>query len=312
VIYAIEQANFDIVIFLMIMLGLWLLLRSKILLLAGYAVLVLAAACKFYPAVALALVVREPVKRFAIVVGLILVCGLAYWWAFGAGTEEAIKIIPIANSYGDTFGAGNLPAGLPVLLFAKTKELNMTLQDTAQATRSVLVPVCQFAGPIVMIGFAIGRALFVGSRYADDVQGLDPAKKLFFGGGMLLITGCFFLSQNIVYREIFMLMAVPGLAALYGAASGWRRASYVVLGAALLVLLWEPTIRELIGRASRASGNIEIIHGGPVAGWLFYELVWWGAIIKFCQLLVAGVRPDALRLWAFLSEKPPPRRRVPG
>jgi hypothetical protein len=129
---------------------------------------------------------------------------------------------------------------------------------------------------------------------------------------MLVITGCFFLSQNIIYREIFLLFAVPGLASLCEASSGWRRVTYVMLSAGLLVLLWEPTIRELIGRACRATGNIQIVHGGPVAGWLFYELVWWWVVIKFCQLLVAGARSDVLRLWAFISAKPPPRRRVPG
>jgi hypothetical protein len=205
-----------------------------------------------------------------------------------------------------------LPAGLPMLLFSPTMTLDMSMRDIAVATRSVLVPVCQFAGPILLIALTIIRALFVGRRYGDDVQALDAAPKLFLGIGMLVITGCFFLSQNIIYREIFLLFAVPGLASLCEASSGWRRVTYVMLSAGLLVLLWEPTIRELIGRACRATGNIQIVHGGPVAGWLFYELVWWWVVIKFCQLLVAGARSDVLRLWAFISAKPPPRRRVPG
>jgi hypothetical protein len=274
-VYAMEQGNFDVVVFLLTILGLALLRRAP---LAGYAVFLFAAACKFYPISLLILAGRESWRRRLALAAFLTLGGVAYLLAFGHGTATALHIIPAGSPYDYVFGATDLATGLPLLLYSPHWRLSLDATDYLAASNHLAVPILAAIGPDVMIGLLLLRSLFAGPRYAPALSTLPPARQLALLAGAALIALCFFAAQNIIYRAIFLLLTQPGLWRLAAVTQGRIRAEMVLLNAAVPVLLWEATIRT----------------AAPTAGvWLFYALLWWWVVLKFCEIIVAFLRKES-------------------
>jgi hypothetical protein len=299
--YAIEQANFDTVVFIMVVAGCVLMMRQTAKGWAGYGVFLLITACKFYPAALLALLLRESGKRFFLAFSLLAAVGLLYVWCFGVSLSQAFAGVPSGPPYGGIFGARDLPFGAILLIFAPVKHLNLNVDEFAIATGSVLVPVTYYAGPVALALAMMVRAMAVAGRYRPALLGLDTARQLFLLAGILVMLFCFLAAQNIIYRAIFLLLVLPGLWEM-------RRRWLCLL---VVVLMNEPTARQVVNRLLRHSASLAWQNGADVWLWFGYELLWWYVMARLCELLAAFALPEIQRLWTALMAKPPVRRAVP-
>lgn len=223
--FGIEQGNFDLLLFALTALALYLLptrVRG-----ASYGIILLGFLLKFYPVALLPLALRES-RRFVLTLAGVSLAVAAWFYAgFHHDIATAAATIPSCMPFHATFGAVDLPAGLHA--------------PWLQAVLAVL---------------ALGAALVSWQRVPDPPLELAAAA--------LLLSFCFFAAQNVAYREVYLLLALPGL-------WGQKR-----LTALVLLLMWEAPIRDILPG-----------HGF----WLLREMLWWVLIWQFLRLGLAFVIP---------------------
>src|SRR5262249_43963558 len=128
---AVERANVDLVMFLMIVVSVWARDLGLSYRLAGYALISLAGLLKFYPMVAIILAPRE---RPAVVAMVAFAAGAALAaLAFSYHDELVVMLgnIPSSSYFTLQFSAQNLPGGLGVIAQGVTTKL--LHQDAAVA-----------------------------------------------------------------------------------------------------------------------------------------------------------------------------------
>jgi hypothetical protein len=272
-IFVLERSNLDAVIFLLAVAGVLFCLRGAWVRVMGYALFCLAAALKYYPVALLILLLRESPRRLATLMALLVVAGLSFLMYFGAGTLAALAIVPSGPPFGNCFGAIDIPLGL---------SLGMAALHGAK-----LANVGQFHMPLTMqlvyaamIISALWRATVNVGLYRPAAAVLPSARLLFLIAGAALACGCFFLAQNILYRAVFLLLALPGVCTL---AETMPRARWLAI--AIVLVMWESLFR--IGTLA-----VTLAIAGPVAGysavimvWLCRELLWWWMVTQFLALL---------------------------
>jgi hypothetical protein len=146
-----------------------------------------------------------------------------------------------------------------------------------------------------------------------------PTRQLdFLVAGAALISGCFFASQSVIYRGIFLLLALPGLAELsrqIPTASGRRL--FGSAGPAVVFVLWTPFLDECLNLAG-LSARLQYIGVSPQTAlllhypnnynnfpsstwgywlWLASELAWWWIITLLLAVLGAFVGGTELKFW---------------
>ncbi len=281
-IFALERANFDVVIFLAVTVGVLFCLRNSALRILGYLTFLLAAAIKFFPAAVLALILREPPRRILLLAGCLIFMGLAFLAYFGAGTLAAIQIIPRAGPLGNDFGAINIPLGLSLLFFPPVP---MSINAIAHYHMPKFFELAYWG----MILFAVFRAKKRTKKYNSTLQKCDAAPLVFFLAGSILIVFCFFVAQNIVYRDIFLLLVLPGVFAMERLENGFVRAELRKLIAAIVFLMWEEAFRvAIIHAAPHVFGN-PLAYGADILFWLCREFVWWWTIIQLMSFIFAYI-----------------------
>jgi hypothetical protein len=134
--------------------------------------------------------------------------------------------------------------------------------------------------------------------------------------GAALICGCFFLGQSVLYRGIYLLLALPGLAELSRQTlRPLGRGLFASAGAIIVFVLWTPFLDQClvtggltgrltyIGVARRAAPSLpgfNVYDNLPDALgyglWLAGELAWWWIITLF--LAVLGAFVARTELWA--------------
>lgn len=276
VVWAVEEANFDIVVFMLVVLGLAVLVRYSRLAAGGYLLFLLAASAKFYPAVLLALVVRE---RLAVILGVAtLVClGLMFYVLhFAHGAAAAIRIVPGGPPFSYVFGASNLPTGLVLLRYGQ----DFMGAHHAQAGR-IIAP---WTGALCLAG--AGFSALSARHYGQALAALAPARSLPLLAGGLLIAFCFCLAQNLDYRGIFLLLTLPGLWAMAMQATGPLRRRILVLHGGVVFLMWEPFCRHIFGVATSALMGAQGAIGPRLTFWLFREACWWWVVVQFGALVL--------------------------
>src|SRR6202140_652993 len=180
VIYALESSNFDVVVFLLTLSGVLLLLANRWAALTGYVVFLLAAACKFYPLVLLALAVRERFVQMLTVVMLAAAAGGLFMLHFAHGTAAAISILPGGLPFRGVFGALNIPFGLVLLPYLPVLTLEPNVpQYFAALDRPYAEIFIELATRCLTI-LAMIVAFVTAPCYADVLRDLDPRSALFF------------------------------------------------------------------------------------------------------------------------------------
>jgi hypothetical protein len=286
VIFALERANADVILFQLAMLAAWLTLGRMPWRTLGYGVALLSGMLKFYPVVVLVLAVRERLGRF-IVIGLIAVGTIGLWFLLDTHEiMQAMANIPTTLYFDEfTFGARDLPFGLA-----------QTLGWSRPAGIGLM---------IVLLAGTAGVAAGLATRddTAARIRQLTEAEATFLLMGSVLTIGCFVVAQNVLYRSIYFLFVLPGLTAL-ARVNGRHRLDgvYVVTIGAIIILMWNDTVRTLI---NGALGWFDIsARPGDVAHfyiWLVREVMWWGVVAVLAALMLrlildAQTVRDATRL----------------
>jgi Glycosyltransferase family 87 len=284
IVYALERANADVALFLLILAG-CALCRSAAPWprFGGYALFFFAGLLKFYPLLLLALILRER-RRDVVAAGAIggsVLLLLA--WRFHSELAKALANLPTPSYFADAFSAMNLPFGLSEVMYP--------------------VPDSHAIGVLL---FAILIAL-TAARIRRTLRQLDPG--IFDGRsfeadclivGALLLVGCFFAGRNIDYRGIYFVLAMPGLLSLRRAtASVDTRRFLTRIAAAVVLVTWEEFFRHML---YAAADKISVAGSGPrleLLFWLGGELLWWWLIaglaaIVFCYIQQLPFVSDAM------------------
>ena len=259
VIFAVERANIDVLIFTLVAAAILLRRFRTALPYSPYAIFLVGGLLKFYPLVLLSTSIRERPWAFVAVVAAsaIIVSGVAFvHWA------ELGKILgsqPPFIVWGDTFGARELPIGF-----------------------AYFIPNIEFA-PLLAIecvciaSFCFAARIFV--RLRDEELSFQSCGSswdaLVFGS--LLIVGCFFSGQNAGYRSIFLLLLLPGLRDMAtGVSKPGLKAVLSATQIAVFLLLWKDFFRRALEELLRPTGKE---HGlAQLPYFLFFvlrELNWW-------------------------------------
>ena len=274
VVYALERANIDIVVFLL-MVGAGVLYRPRLRRISC-ALCVIGACLKYYPLVGLILLVRERGRTL-----LLPLAGIAAGLAgcvlvYAAELPAALRNIPASASvYTDSFSARNLPAGIVDLL-----------SWSSGAGRLVAAAIF-----LLLLYSAAGRAWRQsrGLAATEDSAPEPEATCLLLGATLMLF--CFLAGENIGYRGILFLLVLPGLVARRRAAAAAERRWLSGMIAAVLFIMWGEFLRRGLDGATAALGmpewamaRIELLF------WLGRELLWWWLAAGLAALVLDAVR----------------------
>jgi hypothetical protein len=258
VIYAVERANVDLIIFVLLIAGAALAPREPMRRIAGYLVILLAGLLKFYPFAAFVIALRERTPRFfgiAIVATAALATLLLYMRP---------ELAPLAANlpggrYGsDAFGANNL----------------VYLLEATGASQLISILALAILG-LCAAAAAVSLARDGGFVFAFSQTTERDRTSLVMASAV--IVGCFFAGQSILYRAIFLIPVVGGLCALRRAAPrpGLRSRLAGLIGASL-GLMWEGAVHGVLFPG----------HGIPALYLLLREVLWWWVIANLTAVLI--------------------------
>jgi hypothetical protein len=307
---AVERANTDLIVFLMITVSVWAFALWLPFRAAGYSLITLAGLLKFYPVVALIVALRE---RPAVVVTIAFGGGAAFAALAFSYFDELVRMgsnLPSASYFTLQFSAEDLPGGLGVIA---SKVMSKVLhQDVTSAkTFGGLVYTSLL---VLLLVQAPATAIWFGRRWnlRSAVARLPGREADFLVVGASLICGCFFAGQSVIYKGIFLLFAVPGLLALSHESPLLQcRAAFRATCLAVLFVLWFVFIEWCVAVAGlgRQPPYVQLADrrffndglSGPVGyvAWLCNELAWWWIVIVLLAVLGAFVLNS--ELWAALS-----------
>jgi hypothetical protein len=318
--FALERGNAELTIFGIAAVGCTLLPRAGAVRWLAYPGFLLAASLKLFPAVLLALAVREPSRRCLLAGGLsVAVLAGAAWYQWDT-LQIIISLVPHGSAFGDLFGAKNFGLGVATIVGAPFApwaglERGITLASLLGASW-------------VVVTLVKHKAVRVAARQ------LAPEAGLFACAGSLLLLGAFVAAQNSNYRTIHLLLLLPALCALAGGAQPrWLRTSVKVSLAAALFILWSELFRTDLGMIRKVDRGTQQWIGelfrtdlGMIRKvtwpnwrtlllslfWLLREAAWWWLFITMATLAGAlALRAPAIReAWA-LAQRIAHRARVP-
>ena len=253
-VFALERANVDVLLFTALVIAaraargpLWS--RS-----AAYGLILFAGLLKFYPLVALILLLRERPGLFALFTALSLAVLLVFVQTYGTELAAMSRNIPIGHPISDLFGASNLPNGIAMFATAGAAIPNPVSNAKLLTWTALLLPTA---------GLAIWW--FGSNALRQTLAALPPADEVTLVIGSVLVAGCFFTGQSVGYRGIDLIFAVAGLLAMHRRAPS-RQCRHLLLSvtAAAALLMWEGLVRMWIGKQP-----------GLLVFWLLRELLWW-------------------------------------
>jgi hypothetical protein len=286
--FAMERANVDLIIFVVAVCMARCLAGTFSRRTLGYGLMLLCGLLKFYPLVALVLILRERLMALtALVVAMAAIVAASSLYFL---PELRLLTAPPGGApFHNLWGARNLMLGFPVVLREFLQDVRVPAPVTSSLSTPLLASTMVFCiMPVSM--FLIAQRL--GKN--DDLRaalGQIPAlaRSLLVIGGAL-VAGCFFAGQNVGYRGVLLLLILPGVLALrrVSAGPGQRRIWTVTVGA-MLCVLWQPTTRHLI--ADMFGGSYFPVEGSLVgyAVWLIQELAWWWLANVLVAILVRFV-----------------------
>jgi len=279
-VFAVERANNDAAMFILIVCASLLWGHSFGRRLFAYALFLVAGLLKYYPIVLLGLAFRERWRRmFAVAicsVATLVLLVAAYRGEFAL----ALRNIPKSSPFMDTFGAWNLPYGL----FAAS------WGDQVQAPQ---------AAALLLTGLLLAAAGAIAWR---KYRLLGEAAIDWTGGetrnlaiGSILLVACFFAGQSIGYRGIYLLLVLPGLvllrqSAIEAATRRWLGWMIVVA----LGLMWNELIRHAYDLVAGLPTPEFKASPFRIAAWFLMwigrELLWWWLIAGLMAVVAVFVR----------------------
>jgi hypothetical protein len=278
VMYGLERANQDLFMFVLIAMAVVLLERSFVVRLLGYAMILLAALLKFYPAVVLCTVLREKVGAAAVIAMAASAVVMTFVLTLRGELAAALANIPMPSSFVPGFGAMRLPTGTLLLLHGGG------IHGFGVWWRT--------AAYVGLLSTAVTLAFWLSTRPAirQAVSRLLGRERLCLLAGASVICGCFFAGSSLYYRGVYALLVLPGLFAVARSCPS-RSLGRVVRGAAglLVVLLFSLPLTRLM---HHHFGPIEARNapGPTVFYWACRELAWWMVVIVLLAIGTAAIQ----------------------
>ena len=264
--FALDRGNTDLLLYLLLFVATWLLAKSMRARWAGYGVIWLMAAIKYYPAVLLLFAAREPPRMFRAVMAVSAFLAVIFVALYRTDALRAMAFVPEGPPDVLLFGAKNLP------LFLGRGALWLAQPWDSAAALSVLVALlAQMVLTIVCLRMAFRLARNGAFRAA--LASLPERSTLPLVGGCALLVGCFFATQNIAYRGIFFFPVLHGLLLAATNADDRLTPRYCRRAAILIVaLMWADGIRTAILALPWPAGWEIVPHDIVI---LLREAAWW-------------------------------------
>lgn len=282
--FAAERANVDVLVFALVVAMLVLLCRALPFRVIGLGLGFLAGAIKYYPFILLSLVAKEGL-RTGLAIGLVLFLAIVlFFHAYAEPLARTLLLIPFNTAFTDMFGAMNVLEGAFELFRER-------IPEPAAAAAYALALTALLAITVV----AVIAGIWGFSDIRAALLRLDELSRLALAAGATLLIACFFIGQNVGYRGIFLLLLLPGLAALgrdgaAGAVAPAARLSVV----AIPILMWGEAIRlwlHLVATGQYPPPSFALMHvlvePADLAAWAAREIAWW-LLIGFLGMLLFG------------------------
>jgi hypothetical protein len=290
--YAVERANNDVIVFLLVLGGCLLVGADRAKRLAGQTLWLLAGLLKYYPLVLLVFIAGERLPSALLPAGVAGLAVLLFGLHYHGELSVALGNIPAPSYFTDSFAAKNLPYGLAE---------GLTDLSSVSATAIALVLLAMLTVLMIMRSRRTVRLFDDG---AIDWTGWDM-HCLAVGG--LLLAACFFCGQNISYRGIFFLLALPGLIHLRaaGGSVALKQWSSIMIAAALF-LMWNEFIRRWLHASMAALTDQWLGNRIEILFWVGRELVWWWLIAGLMAIVFVALRslPLVQEVHAYMRRKP--------
>jgi hypothetical protein len=272
-VYALERANSDLIVYLLVVSAWMLDLAPRRYRLGAYALYLTAGLLKYYPLALLALVARERWRDALVIAGtagstVVLLAVYDY-----AELGKALANLPTLSYFSDSFSALNLPFGFAEAL-------------AGYGPRSVL--------GLLLLSLLVAVAI---ARTRRTLRLLDPGTLDWEGreaqclvAGALLLMACFFAGQNVDYRGVYFVLVVPGLVHLHRSSreTAVRQFGAQMIAAALF-LMWEEFFRRAL-HTLVSSAPSEGLSLPEVYFWIGRELVWWWLVAGLAAIVLLYFR----------------------
>ncbi len=285
VVFALERANADVILFLLALATGCLAERGPAARMIGYGLTLLSALLKYYPIMVLVVLFRERIAMFAAVAVAAAGALAAFWAAYHVEIVRGSAEISTGSYNTDLFAAKNLPFLIGMLVE------KASAPSRFGAALGWVVTTGLYGG-LAGAALAICRRL---SRFAElraAIAELPDGERVLMVIGGAVIVGCFFTGQSIGYRGIFLLLVMPGLLALSRTAVRGLRA--LCLGSAIVIvfLMWGECLRQALE--------------GGFGFWLLRELGWWWSVSVMLALVADFLResPVLRGVSAWFSRQP--------
>jgi hypothetical protein len=273
VVFALERANADMIMFLLALAAGLLAGRGPKGRMIGYGFVLLSALLKYYPVMFFITLFRERFAVFAAVALVVAASAAAFWAVYHAEIVRGWANIPTGRYDTDLFAAKNLPA----LTGMMVESAAAPLHGAAAAGRVVTVGL--YAG-LVGAALAISRRLLRLPELPAATAELSGLERVLMVIGSAVIVGCFFAGQSIGYRGIFLLLVMPGLLALSRSEARSLRALCLATAMVIVFLMWGECLRRALD--------------GGFGFWLLRELGWWWSVSILLALVLDFLRESSV------------------
>ncbi|MGH6968498.1 MAG: hypothetical protein ACREEL_06585 [Stellaceae bacterium] len=265
--FAAERGNFELLLFAAFAVAGRLAVGRKMApRLLAYGLMLTAAFAKFFPAVLLALTLRERPRFFVAINAAAAALIALFVVGYRAELLVAYGNFPRLDYFGDMFGAVMLPYGLAALTPGFPAAVALAGLMLAALGASVV----------------LARQPAVIQAYAE----LPEVERVFLAIGCLLIVGCFFAGQSVAYRGIHLLFVLPALNTLARTMpSAAGRRMFSVTRVLTLFLMWREALHHFA---------VSLLPAGLPVWWLAKELAWWWLIAVLAGLTLCFARDSTM------------------
>ena len=275
VVFAVERANTDVVLFLLVLAtGLFTECRLPIRLL-GYSLGLVAGLLKYYPIMVLTVIFRERIPVFLLLVLMIIGALAVFWFEYESDILRGLPNIPTGPYNTDLISARNLP-----FLLGEAIGDAVASPPIGRAAASGLYAIMVVACVIFC------RKLLCFSELRAVLAALAGLERVLLVIGSAVIVGCFFTAQSIGYRGMFLLMVLPGQLAISRATAYQVRALGLATSLVIVLLMWSECFRlalydalEYLDLPSVIAVEIKMLF------WLVREVCWWWVVSVMMAVL---------------------------
>ncbi|MBV9550442.1 MAG: hypothetical protein JO256_12305 [Alphaproteobacteria bacterium] len=266
VVFAVERANVDVLMFVMMLAALWLWRHNREWM--ALAAILAAGALKFYPLAMLIIFASALYRRLLMFCAVALVSVTIFVACFWSELMRIPGLMPPPIYFGDNFGAA-------LVALAARDELGLP----------------PFVTPLLRYALT-AASLLAGWRLSMRWPPLNPPAEhsALMLAGSAIMAFCFLSSTNVGYRAIFLLALLPGVIALRSANS---RLSNWGIAAIMFCLYAEPL--RLGSRALElliygSDPNMLSQELPEVAYFLLHEGFWWFLVVLMLAIQFAWLR----------------------